>query len=127
MVAGRIAATTGDALPRPAQPWIVSPAVDLLIGCGGWTLLLAGAVAAHAGFDAAPAFYALALVCNYPHYMATLVRAYGDPAVRVLHRRYTVHLTAALVVVTGLAPWWPWLARALVTAYLTWSPWHYTG
>ena len=37
----------------------------------------------------AGAFYALALVANYPHYMATVYRAYGAAdrsAHRLLHR-----------------------------------------
>jgi Flp pilus assembly protein TadD len=107
----------------------VSPAVDLLVGCGGWTLPLAAVVfgASRGGLDVAPVFYALALVCNYPHYAATIARAYGSAEARIRHRLWTLHVTALLAVLAALAGWVPWLARALVTVYLTWSPWHYTG
>jgi tetratricopeptide (TPR) repeat protein len=110
--------------------WIVNAPVDLLVGCGGWTapLLLLTYVAAREWFvGTLLVFYALMIVCNNPHYMATLYRAYGTRDDFVRYRFFTVHVTAlvaATAVVahfaTGLVPW-------LVTAYLTWSPWHYTG
>lgn len=71
-------------------------------------------------------FYTLAVVCNYPHYMATIYRAYGRDE-RGQHRLYTHYLTAALVLLGVVAhvefavlPW-------LFTTYVMWSPWHYTG
>ena len=42
----------------------------------------------------AGAFYALALVANYPHYMATVYRAYGATD-RSAHRLYTVYAPPA--------------------------------
>jgi Tfp pilus assembly protein PilF len=103
--------------------------VDVLVGCGGWTLPLAAVVAAasRGGLDSAPVFYALALVCNFPHYAATIERAHGSTGDGLRRRLWTVHLAAALAGLTALAPWDPRLGRALVTVYLTWSPWHYTG
>jgi Flp pilus assembly protein TadD len=112
-----------------SAPWLVSPAVDLVVGAGGWTLPLLAltAAAAWSGADTAPLFYALALVCNWPHYMATVARAYASPEVRARHRGVTVWVTGALVALAAATPWSPWLTRGLVTTYLTWSPWHYTG
>ena len=72
------AVTTGVA--PTGRAWIARPWVDLVIGCGGWSLPLllvayATPVATSAGWSSA--FSSLALVANYPHYMATIYRAYG--------------------------------------------------
>jgi tetratricopeptide (TPR) repeat protein len=109
--------------------WIARPWIDLIVGCGGWSLPLLAVAYALSG-DAARqwsgAFYMLALVANYPHYMATVYRAYGR-ADRSAHQRWTVYGTAALALLgvaahldVRLLPW-------LFTAYVMWSPWHYTG
>ncbi len=120
-------------LPTPAQGrsavWIDGPWVDLLVGCGGWSLPLLLVSYLLVDRDVSrwsTVFYALALACNYPHYMATIYRAYGRDD-RGRHRLFTHYLTAALVVIGvaahirfALVPW-------LFTAYVMWSPWHYTG
>ena len=92
----------------PAAPsprlWIARPWVDLIVGCGGWSLPLLALSYALSGDSArqwAGGFYALALLANYPHYMATVYRAYGA-ADRSTHRLYTVYGTAALLAL-GLA------------------------
>ena len=71
-------------------------------------------------------FYALALVANYPHYMATVYRAYGA-ADRSAHRLYTVYATAVLIALGVVAHADLRLLPSLFTAYVMWSPWHYTG
>ncbi|MFI5078464.1 MAG: tetratricopeptide repeat protein, partial [Vicinamibacteria bacterium] len=71
-------------------------------------------------------FYGLALVCNYPHYMATIYRAYGRDD-RGAHRLYTHWLTAGLIALGIAAHAWFPLVPWLFTAYVMWSPWHYTG
>src|SRR5213075_1593660 len=61
------------------SPWIYRPWTDLLIGCGAWSapLLLLAFYATTAYVRAwTVAFYFLALLCNYPHFMATVYRAY---------------------------------------------------
>ncbi len=115
----------------PTAPglWISGPLIDLAIGCGGWSiplLLLSYAVVDRDVPRWSVVFYALALVCNYPHYMATIYRAYGRDD-RGQHRLYTHYLTAGLVAIGAAAhvkfaivPW-------LFTTYVMWSPWHYTG
>lgn len=110
--------------------WIAGPWLDLVIGCGGWSLPLLAVAYTLSGEAArawSGAFYTLALVCNYPHYMATVYRAYGQPADRAAHRLYTVWGTLLLIglgvaahVNAALLPW-------LFTAYVMWSPWHYSG
>jgi tetratricopeptide (TPR) repeat protein len=109
--------------------WIDRPWIDLLIGCGGWSvplLLVSYTIVDRDVPTWTAVFYGLALVCNYPHYMATIYRAYGRDD-RSRYRLFTHYLTAALVAVGvaahvrfALVPW-------LFTAYVMWSPWHYTG
>jgi hypothetical protein len=114
----------------PRHGWIHKPALDLLVGCGGWSLplLLLAYPFADGGLPAwTAAFYALALVFNYPHYMATIYRAYHSKSDFDRYRFYTKHCTAILLLILlaahgsyRLLPW-------LFTIYITWSPWHYMG
>jgi len=112
------------------RPWIYSPSVDLLIGCGAWsapllllTTLVAGSKAAEWSF----AFYLLALLFNYPHFMATAYRAYRSYDELTRYRFYTIHVALLLACAGVLAHLWypalPWI----FTLYVCWSPWHYTG
>lgn len=128
-------ARKAPAKPAPAQPaagrsfWIDRPWLDLLVGCGGWSvpLLLVSYTLVERDVPLWSAvFYGLALVCNYPHYMATIYRAYGRDD-RGAHRLYTHWLTGALVALGVAAHAWFPLVPWLFTAYVMWSPWHYTG
>ena len=58
--------------------------------------------------------------------MATIYRAYGRDD-RGAHRLYTHWLTAGLVALGVAAHAWFPLVPWLFTAYVMWSPWHYTG
>jgi tetratricopeptide (TPR) repeat protein len=116
-------------VPSTRAIWVDRPWIDLLIGCGGWSvplLLISYTLVDRDVPRWSTVFYGLALVCNYPHYMATIYRAYGRDD-RGAYRLFTHYLTTALVVVAvvaharfALVPW-------LFTAYVMWSPWHYTG
>jgi tetratricopeptide (TPR) repeat protein len=114
----------------PASRWIFNPALDLLVGCGAWSLpllvvmfYLSKSQAIFVSF----AFYFLGVFCNQPHYMATIYRAYRTPEDFHKYRFFTIYVTvfvALTVLIVHLAPdLFPWL----LTFYLTWSPWHYTG
>jgi hypothetical protein len=99
------------------------------VGCGGWSVPLLALSYALTGDDArawAAVFYSLALVANYPHYMATIYRAYGATA-RAAHRAYTHYATAVLVALALAAHADVRLLPVLFTAYVVWSPWHYSG
>src|ERR1700728_1699205 len=64
---------------EPAAPWIYNPWLDLIVGCGAWSaplLLLSYFSLASNARAWSVAFYGLALFLNYPHYMATIYRAY---------------------------------------------------
>ncbi len=113
----------------PRSLWIARPWIDLVIGCGGWSLpLLALAYFMPPSTDGqmAATFYTLALVANYPHYMATVYRAYGRADVG-RHQLYTVWGTLGLVALGALAHIQVWLIPIVFTIYVFWSPWHYTG
>jgi tetratricopeptide (TPR) repeat protein len=131
-------AATGKAVKTAVKPsaapgarsiWIDRPWLDLLVGCGGWSipLLLVSYTLVERDVPRWSAvFYGLALVCNYPHYMATIYRAYGRDD-RGAHRLYTHYLTGGLVLLGIAAHAWFPLVPWLFTAYVMWSPWHYTG
>jgi Tfp pilus assembly protein PilF len=116
--------------PKAQRLWVDRPWVDLLVGCGGWSapllivsyLLLDDAARRWAGV-----FYGLALICNYPHYMATVHRAYARRDDRAQYRLFTHYATALLLMVAIAAHVRPMLLPWLFTIYVMWSPWHYTG
>lgn len=114
----------------PSAAWIYGPWLDLVVGCGAWSApLLAIAMWLTRGntHGWAVGFYLLAIVFNYPHFMATIYRAYHTRADFEKYKVFTLHVTL-LLVLTGillhttyrLLPW-------IFTLYICWSPWHYTG
>jgi tetratricopeptide (TPR) repeat protein len=113
-----------------ASPWIYRPWLDLLVGCGAWSapLLAVALLMTPAHTHAwAMAFYLLAIVFNYPHFMATIYRAYHTRADFEKYKFVTLHVTS-LLVLTGIVMhasprFFPWL----FTLYICWSPWHYSG
>ncbi len=114
----------------PASPWIFGPAIDLLVGCGAWSLPLLAITFYLGQRDAVQlsfAFYVLGIFFNQPHYMATVYRAYHTPHDFNRYRFFTIYVTIFIgltAVIVHLAPaLFPWL----LTFYLTWSPWHYSG
>src|SRR5438128_12350728 len=109
--------------------WIASPSIDLIVGCGAWSLplLLLPYLVDRFGQSWTLGFYTLALFVNYPHYMATIYRAYRTRENFARYRAVTLYCTVFLIAVLiaahgfyGLVPW-------VVKIYLTWIPWHYLG
>jgi tetratricopeptide (TPR) repeat protein len=112
------------------KPWIYRPWIDLLIGCGAWSaplLLLAFYATTTYSRAWAVAFYFLALLCNYPHFMATVYRAYHTRTEFEKYRIFTVHIALLLALAGVLAHVWYSLLPWIFTLYICWSPWHYTG
>jgi tetratricopeptide (TPR) repeat protein len=113
-----------------ANPWIYRPWLDLLVGCGAWSAPLLGVAMWMSPTHAhgwAVAFYLLAIVFNYPHFMATIYRAYHTHADFEKYKFVTLHVTL-LLVLTGIVMhasprFFPWV----FTLYICWSPWHYSG
>jgi tetratricopeptide (TPR) repeat protein len=115
---------------QPAEPWIYNPWLDLIVGCGAWSapLLLLSYFSMSASTRMwSVVFYALALFFNYPHYMATLYRAYHRSEDFEKYRVFTVHITALVLLTLLMAHFWARLLPWIFTLYLTWSPWHYSG
>ncbi len=122
--------TTANTTAQKSGLWIYNPPLDLIVGCGAWSapLLLLTYFATNSTTLAwSVAFYALALVFNFPHYMATIYRVYHTREDFEKYRIFTVHITALIVLSLLASHFWyaalPWI----LTLYLTWSPWHYSG
>jgi tetratricopeptide (TPR) repeat protein len=116
--------------PQVRAPWIYGPWLDLIVGCGAWSapLLLFTYFFKQNNTQAWPiVFYFLALFFNYPHFMATIYRAYHTRSEFAKYRIFTVHITTVLVVAGILVHTWYALLPWLFTIYICWSPWHYTG
>jgi tetratricopeptide (TPR) repeat protein len=73
------------------------------------------------------AFYFLALLSNYPHFMATVYRAYHTRDEFEKYRIYTVHVALLLALAGVITHLWYALLPWIFTLYICWSPWHYTG
>jgi tetratricopeptide (TPR) repeat protein len=115
---------------HPQSPWIYRPWIDLTVGCGAWSapLLLAGFYFANSyGRGWSVAFYFLALLSNYPHFMATVYRAYHTRDEFEKYRIYTVHVALLLALAGVVTHLWYALLPWIFTLYICWSPWHYTG
>jgi tetratricopeptide (TPR) repeat protein len=115
---------------KPASPWVYKPWLDLLVGCGGWSaplLAVALVMSPSNSHSWAIAFYLMAVIFNYPHFMATIYRAYRTRENFEKYKFVTLHVTL-LVILTGVVMHasprlFPWV----FTLYIFWSPWHYSG
>ncbi|MFZ0293399.1 MAG: tetratricopeptide repeat protein [Candidatus Sulfotelmatobacter sp.] len=110
--------------------WIYNPWLDLIVGCGAWSapLLLISYLSVASSVRAwSIIFYILAFFFNYPHYMATIYRAYHRPEDFQKYRIFTVHITALIALTLILSHSWARVLPWIFTIYLTWSPWHYSG
>ena len=113
-----------------SAPWIYRPSLDLLIGCGAWSgplLVLTNYVSPRSSTAWSFTFYFLALLLNYPHFMATVYRAYHSYDEFTKYRYFTVHIALLLACAGLIAHLWYPLLPWIFTLYICWSPWHYTG
>ncbi len=113
-----------------STPWVYNPWLDLMVGCGAWSaplLLVSYFTLSSSARTWSVVFYTLALFFNYPHYMATIYRAYHRSEDFEKYRIFTVHITALVVLTLLLSHFWLRLLPWIFTIYLTWSPWHYSG
>src|SRR5262245_37900848 len=117
--------------PTSKGPWLFGPGVDLLLGCGVlYALLIVPISLAGDAFVSGKPPYLLTLGVVFfsaSHYGATLLRVYErreDRRAYVLFSLWaTLAVAAAFVAGLRSATW----STYLLTLYLTWSPWHYTG
>src|ERR1700692_4314394 len=102
-------ASTPLLAPQPQSPWFYRSWIDLTVGCGAWSapLLLAGFYFANShqrGWSVV--FYFLALLSNYPHFMATVYRAYHTRDEFEKYRLYTVYVALLLAAAGGVRQLW---------------------
>ena len=117
--------------PRPDR-WLYGRWLDLLVGCGlGYVvlvpILLGYGYATGVRTWPVGAEVAFGMLINAPHYGATVLRVYERSEGRTKYRFFAVYVTLALAVLLAAAFRSVWLASALITIYLTWSPWHFAG
>ena len=85
---------------QQVAPWIYNSWLDLIVGCGAWSaplLWLSYSTVASSARTWSVVFYVLAFFFNYPHYMATLYRAYRRSEDFEKYRVFTVHITALVL------------------------------
>jgi len=119
------------AAPTSPRRWLFGPVPDLLLGCG----LLYALVFATMSFAGPTLRWAVpfgmsplvALLAGTPHYGATLLRVYERRADRRAYSLFAVWATLAVAAAFVGGLWNVALGSWIVTIYLTWSPWHYTG
>ncbi len=105
--------------------WIYRPWLDLIVGCGAWSiplLLLAYFSSAASTLTWSVLFYVLALFFNYPHYMATIYRAYHTKEDFEKYRIFTVHITLLVALTVIFSHFWIRSLPFIFTIYLTASP-----
>jgi hypothetical protein len=122
-------------IPAAAAPgpnaWLSSPVSDLTLGCGvGY--MAAFALLAVAGGDIETllplGLMPLALLLlSVPHYGATLLRVYEKPENRRKYQLFAIHLTILVWAIFAAGVYSSFVGSLLLTVYLTWSPWHYSG
>lgn len=113
------------------QRWLFGPLPDLLFGCGlVYALAFVGLALAGPSMRAVMPLELtplVLLVTGIPHYGATLVRVYGDPADRRRYAVFGVWLTALVWIAFAVGVYEFAVGSFLLTLYLTWSPWHYSS
>jgi tetratricopeptide (TPR) repeat protein len=118
------------AAPAPSR-WLFAPIPDLLLGCG----LLYAALFVLFGvagpdlrtLDLGVALRLGVILFSMPHYGATLLRVYEQRQERRRYAIFSVWTTLLVGALFVVGVYNVLIASLLVTVYLTWSPWHYTG
>jgi len=111
--------------------WLFGPLPDLLLGCGiGYGLIFTLLVVAGPQIRATlpdGLMPLVLLVTGTPHYGATLLRVYERAEDRHAYVFFSIWATLAVwtLFVVGLHS--VFVGSLLLTVFLTWSPWHYTG
>ncbi|HTF35292.1 MAG TPA: hypothetical protein VK714_16535 [Myxococcota bacterium] len=122
---------TAATLPVATKRWLFGPVPDLLLGCGlAYALLFALFCVRGAAFRNlfVPGLLPLlSVVGGTPHYGATLLRVYGERESRQKYFFFAVIATFAVSALFVAGLYQATIGSLLLSVYLTWSPWHYTG
>jgi hypothetical protein len=113
----------------PTRRWIFGPVPDLFLGCGlGYAVLALGVGSLPLSAETLLLWGGfLTALTGMPHYGATLLRVYEH---REDRRRYALFAVWATLAVWAVFVWGvydAYVGSLLLTVYLSWSPWHYTG
>lgn len=124
--------TVATAPSRAAGRWLFGPLADLLLGCGlGYALVFVGLSLAGPqirGIEPVTLIpFLLVTFAGVPHYGATLLRVYERAEDRRAYVFFTVYASAFVWLVFAVGLHWIAIGSLMLTVYLTWSPWHYTG
>jgi tetratricopeptide (TPR) repeat protein len=111
------------------RAWLYGPLPDLFFGCGAGSILMMSALAiwGTASLSRLVPVGLMILLFSLPHYGATLVRVYESQENRRRYAFVAWWVSAGLAALFLLSLHSPLLGSLLLTLYLTWSPWHYTG
>ena len=111
--------------------WLFGPLSDLIFGCGiGYVALFTiqvfagGTMRSWMPFALLPL---LTLLISGPHYGATLLRVYQRREDRQKYAFFAAYVSLILCGVFLLGLRSAAVGSMVLTLYLTWSPWHYTG
>ena len=121
--------TTGTSIRTPvAAGWLYGPVPDLVLGCGlGSVVIMAALAFWGASISAIVPASLLVMVFSLPHYGATLLRVYELPEDRHKYSFFAIWCTLAIAASLFLGLRYAFFGSLILTLYLTWSPWHYTG
>jgi tetratricopeptide (TPR) repeat protein len=113
---------------RSSGGWLYGPATDLFVGCGLASVLVLAAQSV-AGPSIAGIVPGAVLVLGFslPHYGATLVRVYESAEDRRRYSFFAVYTSLGLAALFVVGLHSVLVGSLILTLYLTWSPWHYTG
>jgi len=114
-----------------SRRWLYGPVPDLFLGCGIlYGVVVAIYAIAGSQLRALHPVYLLSLLIlltTMPHYGATLLRVYEHRADRRGYVIFSVYATIAVFAAYAYGVYNTYFASVLLTIYLTWSPWHYSG
>jgi tetratricopeptide (TPR) repeat protein len=127
-VLARVPRDSGKRKAGSERGWLFGPWLDIAIGCGACTvplMLLASPFRLTSALSIDAIFYVLVLLFNYPHYMATIERAYRTRQDLYGRRIVTIHITGLALAAILVAHVFPRVLPWLYSAFLTWSPFHF--
>jgi len=114
-----------------SKRWLFGPVPDLLLGCGlGYVALfvvLSLAVTPSNGALYLAVVPLISILTGTPHYGATLLRVYEQRSERRAYGFFAFPATAVVWTVFYISLYQPFVGSLLLTLYLSWSPWHYSG
>ncbi len=112
--------------------WLYGPSIDLLLGAGVGYLVSIPLLAIFSELSGVaewplPLFALLTLLISGPHYGATILRVYEHRRDRRRYAFFAVWATLVLCALFVLGLHNVLIGSLLVTLYVSWSPWHFSG